>query len=207
MSDNIDFSDEFFSDAVAEILNIGMGYAASVLSTMVNEEIKLTVPSVMFVTRPEALELIHTKTDHDVSGVCQRFHGVMGGDVLLLFPEEKSLQLVRAVLQQDISLEDLTEMEQEAMTEIGNIILNGCLCSIADLFGQEIRGDIPEFVKGSLNSILIDDKIIDKIEACVLLLDMEFSLDKKHIGGYVSFLMDVESMSTFRQHVKNYLNL
>jgi chemotaxis protein CheC len=131
----------------------------------------------------------------------------MGGDVLLLFPEEKSLQLVRAVLQQDISLDDLTEMEQEAMAEIGNIILNGCLCAIADLFKQEITGGIPEFVKGSLTNILTNDSLVNKVESCVLLLNMEFSLAKQHVEGYVSFLMDVDSMDIFKQSVKTYLGL
>ncbi|WFP51122.1 chemotaxis protein CheX [Methylomonas sp. EFPC3] len=207
MSDNLIENDEDFLDAVAEVLNIGMGYAASVLSEMVNEEVKLSVPGVTFVSRPEALKVIQAKTDRDVSGVCQQFDGVMGGDVLLLFPEEKSLQLVRAVLQQDLSLEDLTEMEQEAMAEIGNVILNGCLCSIADLFNQRISGGIPEFVKGSLADILADNELREKVEACVLLLNMEFSLDKNRVEGYVTFLMDVESMSIFKQSVKSYLGM
>ncbi|OAI01791.1 hypothetical protein A1353_00810 [Methylomonas methanica] len=207
MSDNIDNSDEDFLDAVAEILNIGMGYAASALSEMVNEEVKLSVPGVMFVSRPDALKILQAKTEKEVSGVCQHFDGIMGGDVLLLFPEEKSLQLVRAVLQQDISLDDLTEMEQEAMAEIGNIILNGCLCAIADLFKQEITGGIPEFVKGSLTNILTNDSLVNKVESCVLLLNMEFSLAKQHVEGYVSFLMDVDSMDVFKQSVKTYLGL
>jgi chemotaxis protein CheC len=205
MSDNIELSDEYFLDAVSEILNIGMGYAASVLSDMVREEVKLSVPGIKFVSRHDAVKLIQAKTNREVSGVCQHFEGVMGGEVLLLFPEDKSLQLVRAILQQDIPLADLTEMEQEAMTEIGNVILNGCLCSIADLFGREIKGGIPEFIKGSLNNILSNNKLADKIEACVLMLNMEFSLDKQNIEGYVSFLMDVESMSIFKQNVQQYV--
>ncbi|MDO9241384.1 MAG: chemotaxis protein CheC, partial [Methylicorpusculum sp.] len=117
MLDNDDYGDEFFRDAFAEILNIGMGYAASALSEMVNEEVRLSVPAVEFVKKAEALRLIESKNRTDVSGVHQKFNGSFDGDVFLLFPEEKSLELVRAVLQQDISLHDLTEMEQEAMTE------------------------------------------------------------------------------------------
>lgn len=205
MLDSMGLNDPDFLDSVTEILNIGMGYSASVLSEMVNDEVKLSVPSVAFVSRHEALKLLQAKTEQDVSGIIQRFHGVMSGDVALLFPEEKSLQLVRAVLQQDVSLKDLTEMEQEAMTEIGNVILNGCLCSIADIFKQEIVGEIPEFIKGSLKSILMENKLSQNQEAYVLMLNMEFSLDKKQICGYVSFLMGVESMTIFKQNVLKYL--
>jgi len=207
MWDNTEASHADFLDAVAEVLNVGMGYAAAVLSEMVNEEVRLSVPQVMFVSRPDALTHLQSKTHKEVSGVSQHFEGLMGGDVLLLFPEDKSLELVRAVLQQDLSFEELTEMEQEAMTEIGNVILNGCLCSIADMFQQQISGGIPEFVKGSIGSILTQDKLLDKVEACVLLLNMEFSLDRKQVEGYVSFLMDMDSMLAFRNSVKTFLDM
>lgn len=208
MSDNFDLNDADFLDAVAEVLNIGMGYAASVLSEMVSEEVRLSVPHVAFLTKADAFEFIQSRTDQEVSGVCQSYEGIMGGDVFLLFPEHKSLELVRAVLQQEgLSLDDLTEMEQEAMTEIGNVILNGCLCSIADLFAQQITGDIPQFVKGTLDSILMSDKTPDNEEANVLLVNMQFSLDKKQLDGYVTFVMDVESLDIFKQSVQAYLSM
>ncbi|MDO8843447.1 MAG: chemotaxis protein CheX [Methylicorpusculum sp.] len=205
MLDNDDYGDEFFRDAFAEILNIGMGYAASALSEMVNEEVRLSVPAVEFVKKAEALRLIESKNRTDVSGVHQKFNGSFDGDVFLLFPEEKSLELVRAVLQQDISLHDLTEMEQEAMTEIGNVILNGCLCSMADMFQKEMQGSIPEFVKGAFANIL--NKAGDKTDACVLMLNMDFAIDQKSVQGYVSFMMDVESLETFKQNIAAYMGL
>lgn len=139
MSGKRQILDDFFIDAVTEVLNIGMGSAAASLSEMVNEEIKLSTPGVEFVSRLEATALLSTKAKTDmVSGVYQSFDGAFAGDALLLFPEQQSLELVRAVLQEDdITLEELTDMEQEAMIEIGNVILNACLCSIADMFSQE----------------------------------------------------------------------
>ena len=141
--------DDFYVDAVAEVLNVGMGSAAAALSEMINDEVKLSVPGVEFVSRLEATYIIGRKAKTDVSGVHQHFQGAFGGDAMLLFPEEQSLELVRAVLQHDdMALQDLTDMEQEAMTEIGNVILNACLCCMTDMFGKEMQGDIdrPEFV-------------------------------------------------------------
>lgn len=191
--------DDFLVDAVAEILNIAMGGAAASLSEMINEEVLLSVPGVSFVSRSEATKIIAEKAKTNVSGVVQSFDGAFGGDAMLLFPEKQSLQLVRAVLQQDdLTLEELTDMEQEAMTEIGNVILNACLCSMADMFSQEMLGKIPEFIQGSLKEVFSVDNEIENSEAIVLLLDMDFSVEKKKIQGYVTFLMDVESVSKFR---------
>ncbi len=207
MSDEKPILDEFYVDAVAEVLNIGMGSAAASLSEMINDEVKLSVPGVKFVTRLVATEHIAEKAKSDVSGVHQYFQGAFGGDAMLLFPEEQSLQLVRAVLQQDdMTLEDLTEMEQEAMTEIGNVILNSCLCSMADMFGKEMRGEIPEFVQGSVEQVLTDDtRKSQNTEAIVLLLNMDFSVDSKNIQGYVTFLMDVDEVMQLKQNIQVFL--
>ncbi|WP_347985787.1 chemotaxis protein CheC [Methylomonas sp. AM2-LC] len=204
MSDNHEFSNAVFLDAVTEILNIGIGSAGSVLSEMVNDDVKLTVPGVMFISQPDALQILEQNTQQAVSGVSQHFSGMMTGDVLLLFPEANCLKLVRTILQQDISLDDLTEMEQEAMTEIGNVILNSCLCSIADRFKQQITSGIPEFLKSSLSNILFNANLINKVEACVLLLNVEFSIATNQIDGYVSVVMDIESMAFFKQNIEQY---
>jgi len=206
MSDDQPLLDEFYVDAVAEVLNVGMGSAAASLSEMISDEVKLSVPAVEFVTRLVAANHISDKAKTDVSGVHQNFTGAFGGDAMLIFPEEQSLQLVRAVLQQDdMTLEDLTEMEQEAMTEIGNVILNSCLCSMADMFGKEMRGEIPEFVHGSVQQVFSDEGGLAHTEAIVLLLNMDFSVDKKNIQGYVTFLMDVAEVKQFKLSIQQFL--
>lgn len=200
--------DDFYVDAVAEVLNVGMGSAAAALSEMINDEIKLSVPGVEFVSRLEATQIIGSKAKTDVSGVHQHFQGAFDGDAMLLFPEEQSLELVRAVLQHDdLSLQDLTDMEQEAMTEIGNVILNACLCSMADMFGKEMLGDIPEFVQGSLAQVFSTDGALEHTEAIVLLLNMDFAVDKKNIQGYVTFLMDVDSVCQFKANIDEFLDI
>jgi len=208
MSDKEPVLDEFFVDAVAEVLNVGMGSAAASLSEMINEEVKLSVPGVEFVSRLSATEIIGKKAKTDVSGVHQGFKGAFSGDAMLLFPEEQSLELVRAVLQQDdMALEDLTDMEQEAMTEIGNVILNACLCSMADMFGKEMQGEIPEFVKGSLKQVFSAEGGLEHTEAIVLLLNMDFSVETKNLQGYVTFLMDVNSVQQFKKNIEVFLGM
>ena len=208
MSDKEPILDEFYVDAVAEVLNVGMGSAAAALSEMINDEVNLSVPGVEFVSRLEATHIIGSKAKTNVSGVHQNFQGAFGGDAMLLFPEEQSLELVRAVLQQDdMALQDLTDMEQEAMTEIGNVILNACLCSMADMFGKEMLGDIPEFVEGSLAQVFSTEGGLEQTEAIVLLLNMDFAVDTKSIQGYVTFLMDVNSVGQFKANIEALLGM
>lgn len=208
MSNKEPILDDFFVDAVAEILNIAIGSAAASLSEMINEEVLLSVPSVQFVTQVEAANIIENKTQTDVSGVIQPFSGAFGGDAILLFPEKQSLELVRAVLQQeDLTVDDLSDMEQEAMTEIGNVTLNACLCSMADMFDEQMYGEIPEFIQGSIKKVFSLGKEVENLEAIVLLLNMDFSVEKKKIQGYVTFLMDVDSVSKFKANIEAFLDV
>ena len=68
MSDNPPVLDDFFVDVVAEVLNVGMGRAAASLSEMISEEISLSVPTVVFVTRLKATDIIGSKAKSEYSG-------------------------------------------------------------------------------------------------------------------------------------------
>lgn len=205
--DSMVLTDEVFLDAVAELLNIGMGQAAKALSEMTNDEIRLSVPCVQLLPQLEAANLLESKFNSEVSGVLQRFKGdAFDSDVLLLFPEKKSLDLVAALINEETTQDNLTDMEQEAMIEVGNVILNACICSIADIFQKEVDGSIPEFVKGDIKKIISTEISYDNQKDCVLLLNMDFAIDTKHIEGYVTFLMDLNSVAAFKNNIESYIN-
>ncbi len=199
--------DEFFIDAVAEVINVGMGSAAASLSEMVNEEVKLSVPGVEFVTRSDAEDIIGNRTKSNLSGVKQHFDGAFSGDAILLFPEKQSLELIRAVVGDDVTLDDLTEMEQDAMKEIGNVILNACLCGMADMFGQQLRGEIPGYVKGTVKQIFTSENKNMPEQDIVLLLKMDFAIEQKNIQGYVTFLMDMASIDALKNQIQIFMGV
>ena len=74
---------------------------------------------------------------------------IFPGRVLLIFPETNSLELVRAVAGGDLPLEDIIDLEQEALAETGNIILNGCLATIANILQRTLKVSLPEIVRGN----------------------------------------------------------
>ena len=78
----------------------------------------------------------------------QVFEGEITGRALLIFPEERSLELVRAVVGSDLSLEEIIELEQEALAETGNVILNSCLATIANSLESNLKISLPEVLRG-----------------------------------------------------------
>ena len=128
------------------------------------------------------------------------------GQALLTFPTPKSLELVRLLLQDSVPLENLTEFEEEALTEVGNIIINAGLSSLADIFEDEITSDLPVFSSGSCNEVIEHaDKNITT-QQTVLHLQVDFTIENQNIQGYVVYLFDVESMEKLSMLIENYIS-
>jgi chemotaxis protein CheC len=72
----------------------------------------------------ESTKLVSKPDNPPLVAVRQDFAGAFSGRALLIFPETNSLELVRAVVGRQLALEDVADLEDEALAEIGNIILN-----------------------------------------------------------------------------------
>ena len=123
---------EIERDAISEIANMGVSRAAASLRQMVGEQVLLSVPNVRIVSRQEAAGLVERGSPNLVA-VQQSFEGPFSGRALLIFPQAQSLELVRSIVGAEHSLEDIIDLEQEALAETGNIILNACLATIANV--------------------------------------------------------------------------
>jgi chemotaxis protein CheC len=115
---------------------------------MVGQQVLLSVPNVALMSRDRAIEVLGEREPKRLIAVHQVFEGDITGQALLIFPEIKSLELVRAVTGSDLPLEDIIELEQEALTETGNVVLNGCLATIANLLNRRLKISLPELLRG-----------------------------------------------------------
>lgn len=186
---------EIQHDYITEILNISMGSAAAVLSEMVSEEVGLSVPEFDFLPREEAAKAFDPENERKMSGIIQSISGALTGDALLMFPEEKALSIVRILLGDTVPVESLTEMEQEALCEIGNIILNSVIGSVANMLKKEIESSLPHFICGSTSEVFASDS--ENRDDLVMFLKVDFSLERESINGYVTLILNVSLMQDF----------
>ncbi len=195
---------ELQKDALGELLNIGMGQASASLSEMVGEEVELSVPHVETLSREETVTHINKLVGKEITAVKESFNGAFWGDAMLLFPKDHSLKLVKAIIKDDtLPAEMLLEMEQEALTEVGNIILNACLGSLANIFQENLEFSLPQYSHGNCISLLNIDTSSTTPEG-VLLLQMNFSLKKTKVSGYLTLIMDVTSMEALSKQLSEY---
>ena len=194
---------ELEHDALLEIFNIGVGHAAASMSAIVNEEVMMSVPSISFLDRASAAQLLSNKDDERICGVSQHYEGAFNTEAILMFPENKSLEIVRLMVGELVPLQELSEMEQEAMSEIGNIILNSCVGTLADIFQMELQGSLPLYHVGTSAEILSASGSAD--DATVLMLHIDFILEKHQIRGYVAFILDLSSLHDLKHQINRYL--
>jgi chemotaxis protein CheC len=192
-------------DALAEIANIGVSRAATSLRQMVGEEVLLSVPAVNIVGRLVASQLVERGGTSRLVGVQQSFEGPFSGRALLIFPAAQSLELVRSIVGDEHSLEDVIDLEQEALAETGNVILNACLATIANVLKHTMRMSLPSVIRGD-GRTLFDVQAGDAPDNLVLFLYIDFTIKKHDIRGFIALLMDLPSLTALRKIVRGYID-
>jgi chemotaxis protein CheC len=194
--------DEIETDALTELVNIGVSKAASGLRVMVGTEILLSVPAVAILPRGHAARMIGDQEKTRLVAVRQDFEGDFAGRAMLIFPEANSLALVRAVTGGTLPLEDIVALEQEALAETGNIILNNCLATIANILQRTLRMSLPDIIRGNGAELFGLSGLPDP-DDLVLVIYINFTVNTRDITGYIAMLMDLPALRVLKELLHN----
>ncbi len=184
-------------DALTELVNLGVSSAALGLREMVRSEVLLSLPRVTVVSPAEAVARLGEHETRRLVAVRQDFEGDLTGRALLIFPEAKSMELVRAVVGSELPLEEIMELEQEALAETGNVLLNGCLGSIANNLQRTLRISLPEIMHGEGAEFF--DLTHAHVNDSVLFIYINFTVKLRDISGYIAMLLDFPSLATLKE--------
>ncbi|MDP3173219.1 MAG: chemotaxis protein CheX [Phenylobacterium sp.] len=195
---------ELEHDALTELVNIGVSRAAASLRKMVGEQVFLSVPSVEVVSRRSAATLIRERETGPLVAVRQDFEGAFYGQALLIFPELNSLELVRAVTGGLLSPAEMTDMEEEALAETGNVVLNSCLATMANMLQRPLTMSLPEVLRGD-GAHLFELSEESSLQAVVLFLYINFAIRDRDIRGYVAMLMDLPSLEALKALIGEFI--
>jgi chemotaxis protein CheC len=189
-------------DALTELVNLGVSRAAANLAVMVREEVLLTVPQVALLTRTEAIKTLGERESRSLVAIHQTFEGEFVGRALLIFPEENSLALVRALVGNELSNEEIIELEQEALAETGNVILNSCLATIANSLESNLKMSLPEVLRGE-GTRFFNLPPPPAAGPTVLFIYINFALQRRDIAGYLAMMMDLPSLTSLQKLLRN----
>ncbi|MCA1322696.1 chemotaxis protein CheX [Herbaspirillum sp. alder98] len=193
-------------DGLTEIFNVGAGRAALSLSEIVGDEVRLSVPSVEVLRTREIDERVLALGNARFAAVSQVFDGPFDAEAVLLFTEAHALEIVRDMMGSQMRLEDLAEFEQEAMCELGNIILNACLSAMADMLGITLNSSLPDYVVSSPQEISMRLSAGESDETYVLVLHIDLMIEKHQTQGHLIFLLSSTSLNRLVEHIQRYLS-
>jgi chemotaxis protein CheC len=192
-------------DALTEVFNIGAGRAASSLSEIVGDEVKLSVPRLQLCQSSEINADVLSLNSPRLGAVKQHFSGPFDADAMLLFTEERALEIVRDMMGSQLSVEELAEFEQEAMCELGNIILNACLSAMADILSLSFNSSLPDYSVDS-SDVILRQIIVDANQPVMLVLHIDLAIEKHHSQGYLVFLLSSSSLEELITHINHFIN-
>jgi chemotaxis protein CheC len=111
--------------------------------------------------------------------------------------------LVRVVVGRALTLEDIVDLEDEALAETGNIILNSWVATLANLLKRGLKMSLPVVVRGDGRHIF--ETAGQQQSNLVLFLHIRFEISKNEIRGYVALLMDIPSLDELRLLIADFI--
>ncbi|MFW9991812.1 MAG: chemotaxis protein CheC, partial [Candidatus Odinarchaeota archaeon] len=153
-------------DILLELVNMGVGKAAGLFNKIIDAHLELSVPSIKVVTPTEFL--VENSRYDTCSLVRMPFKGPVTGIASLVFPPDSARILVSVLTGEDIETIDLDSVQGSTLVEIGNIVLNGVMGTLANLLDQHIVYAVPDYVEDSLKGYI--DRISDSKKNVVLIV-------------------------------------
>jgi chemotaxis protein CheC len=122
------------ADAIQELGNIGAAHAATTLSQMLGSTIEMSVPAITIVDLSNLAEYMG---EESAAMVAFELQGDIphGGYILFYITRESAIRMTNTMLGLTETNRPLSEMDESALLEVGNIMVSAFLDATAELLG------------------------------------------------------------------------
>ncbi|HZK30155.1 MAG TPA: chemotaxis protein CheC [Methanoregula sp.] len=122
------------ADAMQELGNIGAAHAATTLSQMLGSTIEMSVPAIKVI---DLSQLGDYMGEESAAMVAFELQGDIphGGYVLFYITRESAIRMTNTMLGMTETNRTLSEMDESALLEVGNIMVSAFLDATAELLG------------------------------------------------------------------------
>ena len=185
-------------DALSEIINIGIGRAASILNEMLESHVTLSVPDITAITGDGLYEYFSVMGQDELLSVSMRFLGFLQGSACLVFTSDSANKLVSALSSNEINPIEFDAFKTEAVNEVGNILLNGVMGSVSNTFDKSLSYTVPSHKVGSIENIIRSE--FSATEALIL-AEVVFFVQDLHIEGAIILVLEEEALVTLLEAI------
>jgi len=186
-------------DAIRELINIGVGRAAGMLSDITGCSIRLRVPSIQIVDLAGFTNGTGGEKESALSTVSLNFRGPMAGLAALVFPPESAARLIILMTRENEESREMDAMRIETIKEVGNIIINAVMGSIANVLGQHLRYSLPSYQELGIRSLA--RSLRATVDNRVVLANAYFLIEETSIEGNILLILELGSMETLLESI------
>jgi chemotaxis protein CheC len=192
-------------DALQEIVNIGIGRAASMLNEMIDARIVLEVPTLQLLSASELRqEMVERFNSQSISAVRLGFSGSLSGTAELMFPTDSASILVAVLTGEDLDSPDLDAVKIGTLSEIGNVVINGVMGSISNILEQPIKYKIPSYCEDTIENLLLLERTMTD-EVVFILSQARFAIEQLEIIGDIILIFEMKTFDTLIEAVDRQL--
>jgi chemotaxis protein CheC len=191
------------SDALAELINIAFARTAASLSDLSGHRVLLDAPTIVVQPIEELPASIATLIQEEVATVHQIFSGPVAGDALLILNYEGAVKLTDLLCAQGHSRQ-LNDTAREALTEVGNILLNACLGMFGNLLQVHVSFSMPRLHLESLDNLLRTLTIGSEELRYAVLVSTAFHIKEGAVSGYLVIVLGVSSLERLIRAVETW---
>jgi len=176
-------------DALTELINIGVGKAAGMLNQILEAHVLLQVPAIRIFRHSEIEQVLSNVATTPLSVVSLAFKGSFSGTALLAFPHDSASNLVNILADEESDVSDLDSIRVGALTEVGNIVLNGVMGSVSNILKKHLNYSIPVYMEDTIEHLLRGDNWWS--DSTIILAKTELTIKKFQIKGDIILLFRV----------------
>jgi chemotaxis protein CheC len=192
-------------DALQELVNIGVGRAASILNEMVGSHIHLQIPYTKLISSLEVQqELEQQFGSTPISAVRLGFHGSFTGVAQLVFSADSASKLVAVLTRDEFGLYDLDAVRIGTLSEVGNIVINGVMGSISNVLQRHLSYSLPIYLEDTVNNLLTAHAF-EVANATVLVSQARFTVEQLLIAGDIILIFKLGELDTLLTALNFYL--
>ena len=191
-------------DALQELLNIGVGRAAGSLNQMLEKPIRMHIPFLQIGKFEDLSQEVQKLRDITLSSVQLPFKGTFSGSSCLLFPTESATSLVLALTGESEDPDTMDSLRESTLTEIGNIVLNGVMGSLANVLNHRIVYSVPFYQETSIQG-LVQPKPSDAPEM-ILWAQTQFTIEEYNLTGDIMLMFGIPDLGLLVSAVNEYVH-
>ncbi len=178
-------------DALKEVVNIGVGQAASSLNELVGAHVELEVPSIIVFDPERPADTLSDLSHHTLACVQLDFQGFFSGTSMLVFPEESAAKLVFALTGEGVGTAELNAVMAGSLNEVGNILINGVMGAISNILEKTLDFSPPNYLEGELSDLLNVSGSGGGVT--ILLVRTTFRVQDLRVDGNFFLIFEIES--------------